>query len=234
MRQHIAIRREKYVAGTRERPEVGVFTQTHASRPPVPWGRIAVGEKVWMKWSAGLIVATARVQSFRQFEGCTPQRLRAATSGHRLYDVAAYWAALPASFYAVVIYLEDEAWLSKPLEAAERSYGASWIVLEQEADAERWLGRTRSLPISDTPSPPAGRDSRGRRRPAIPAALRFQVLRRDGFQCTYCGRRPPEVVLHVDHIRPWKAGGPTVLENLRTACVDCNLGKGATLLGNIC
>jgi hypothetical protein len=115
MRQHIVIRREKYVAGTRDRPEVGVFTQTHTARPPVPWGRIAAGDKVWMKWSAGLIVATARVQDFRQLEHCTPQRLRAATAGHRLYDVAAYWAALPSSFYAVVIYLEDEAWLSMPL-----------------------------------------------------------------------------------------------------------------------
>ena len=57
MVQHIAIRRENYVAGTRERPEVGVFTQTHATRPPVPWGRIVVGEPVWMKWTGGPLVA---------------------------------------------------------------------------------------------------------------------------------------------------------------------------------
>lgn len=43
MRQHVVIRRDEYVAGTRERPEVGIFTQTHATRPPVPWDRIAVG-----------------------------------------------------------------------------------------------------------------------------------------------------------------------------------------------
>jgi hypothetical protein len=45
-RQHVVIRREDYVAGTRTRPEVGVFTQTHTSPPPVPWGKIAPGEKV--------------------------------------------------------------------------------------------------------------------------------------------------------------------------------------------
>ena len=44
MRQHLVIRREAYVAGTRERPEVGIFTQTHRRRPPVPWSRIGVGE----------------------------------------------------------------------------------------------------------------------------------------------------------------------------------------------
>ena len=59
---HVVIRQESYVAGTRERPEVGIFTQTHASRPPVPWGKRGVGDLVWMKWSAGPIVAQAHVQ----------------------------------------------------------------------------------------------------------------------------------------------------------------------------
>jgi hypothetical protein len=30
--QHVVIRQESYVAGTRERPEVGVFTQARARR----------------------------------------------------------------------------------------------------------------------------------------------------------------------------------------------------------
>src|SRR5262245_19803795 len=50
---HIVIRQESYVAGTRERPEVGVFTQTHASRPPVPWDKLSAGDLVCMKWSGG-------------------------------------------------------------------------------------------------------------------------------------------------------------------------------------
>src|SRR5215203_3770398 len=37
---HVVIRRDDYVAGTRERPEVGIFTRTHAARRPVPWGRV--------------------------------------------------------------------------------------------------------------------------------------------------------------------------------------------------
>ena len=82
MTGHVAIRRESYVAGTRERPEVGVFTQTHTSRPPVPWGRINVGDPVWMKWSGGPIVAQARVQGFRQIENCSAEKLRPATAGY--------------------------------------------------------------------------------------------------------------------------------------------------------
>ena len=79
--QHVVIRRDDYVSGTRDRPEVGVFTQTHATRPPVPWGKIASGDVVWMKWAGGPIVARARVAGFRQLENCTPAKLRATTQG---------------------------------------------------------------------------------------------------------------------------------------------------------
>ncbi len=45
--QHVVIRREDYVAGTRDPPEVGIFTPTHAmNRPPVLWGRIKIGGTV--------------------------------------------------------------------------------------------------------------------------------------------------------------------------------------------
>lgn len=57
---------------------------------------------------------------------------------------------------------------------------------------------------------------------------RFIVFRRDNFKCRNCGRSPatdPEVVLHVDHIKPWAKGGETVLENLQTLCSKCNIGK---------
>ncbi len=65
---------------------------------------------------------------------------------------------------------------------------------------------------------------------AIAPRLRFEVLKRDGFKCVYCGRRPPEVRLHLDHVVPWSRGGRTSLENLPTACEPCNLGKGNQLL----
>lgn len=55
---------------------------------------------------------------------------------------------------------------------------------------------------------------------------RFNVLTRDNYTCVYCGRKPPEVSLHVDHLTPKSRGGSDDECNLVTACSDCNLGKG--------
>jgi hypothetical protein len=55
--------------------------------------------------------------------------------------------------------------------------------------------------------------------------LRFEILRRDGFRCRYCGATPDEVELRVDHVNPEALGGRTEPENLATACEPCNSGK---------
>jgi hypothetical protein len=60
---------------------------------------------------------------------------------------------------------------------------------------------------------------------AISKKIRFEVFKRDGFQCAYCGKTPPEVTLEVDHIEPKSKGGKDGIENLITACFDCNRGK---------
>lgn len=59
-----------------------------------------------------------------------------------------------------------------------------------------------------------------------PVSLRFDVLARDEYTCRYCGRKAPDVVLHVDHIVPVARGGTNEPANLVTACRDCNEGKG--------
>lgn len=62
---------------------------------------------------------------------------------------------------------------------------------------------------------------------SIPQGLRFDVFRRDSFTCRYCGRSSPNVILHCDHIKARSKGGETTLDNLITACSDCNFGKRA-------
>ncbi len=59
----------------------------------------------------------------------------------------------------------------------------------------------------------------------IPASLRYQVLTRDKSTCLRCGRKAPQIELVVDHILSWSWGGPTVIDNLQTFCMDCNIGK---------
>lgn len=59
---------------------------------------------------------------------------------------------------------------------------------------------------------------------------RFEVFKRDGFTCQYCGATPPSVILHVDHIDPVANGGKNTMDNLITACETCNQGKSAVPL----
>jgi len=60
---------------------------------------------------------------------------------------------------------------------------------------------------------------------------RFVVFRRDGFKCRYCGRGAIDgTTLHIDHIYPKSKGGDLSLDNLITACCECNQGKGDIIL----
>lgn len=73
---------------------------------------------------------------------------------------------------------------------------------------------------------------------AVSKRLRFEVLRRDGHRCRYCGGCAPDVKLTVDHVVPETLGGATVPENLVAACESCNSGKAsvpveATLVADV-
>lgn len=63
------------------------------------------------------------------------------------------------------------------------------------------------------------------KRKPIGKQLRFEVFKRDGFKCQYCGCSAPDVILHVDHIDPVSKGGDNDIMNLITSCQACNLGK---------
>lgn len=67
-------------------------------------------------------------------------------------------------------------------------------------------------------------------RKSLSKRTRFEVFKRDAFRCSYCGRTPPDVLLHVDHVIAVANGGTDDLSNLVTACQDCNLGKAAVPL----
>ena len=61
-------------------------------------------------------------------------------------------------------------------------------------------------------------------RQAISKKLRFEIFKRDSFSCQYCGSSAPEVLLHVDHLKPLAEGGENDILNLITSCESCNLG----------
>lgn len=70
-------------------------------------------------------------------------------------------------------------------------------------------------------------------RRAISPRTRFEIFKRDGFTCAYCGRKSPDVVLEVDHIVPVVEGGSDDPINLTTSCWECNSGKSGVLLGQV-
>lgn len=71
------------------------------------------------------------------------------------------------------------------------------------------------------------------RRKALSKKTRFEVFKRDGFKCQYCGAHPPAVILEPDHIKPVADGGTNDMDNLVTACFSCNRGKAANSLSSV-
>jgi hypothetical protein len=83
---------------------------------------------------------------------------------------------------------------------------------------------------------------KGKSAPALPFAvtndflqtyewrqLRMVVLTKRGNRCECCGATPPDVVIHVDHIKPRRKYPELALEesNLQILCEVCNHGKGS-------
>lgn len=65
------------------------------------------------------------------------------------------------------------------------------------------------------------------KRRSIDVRMRFNVFKRDGFSCRYCGAKPPDAILQIDHAIPVSKGGSNDIDNLVTACDKCNIGKGS-------
>lgn len=68
---------------------------------------------------------------------------------------------------------------------------------------------------------------------SVSKRTRFEVFKRDGFRCIYCGRTPPQAILEIDHVIPRSKGGPDDMVNLATSCFDCNRGKSDVSLTSV-
>jgi hypothetical protein len=60
--------------------------------------------------------------------------------------------------------------------------------------------------------------------------IQWKVFQRDNYTCRYCGRTG--LPLSVDHIILWEEGGPSIEENLITACKKCNKTRGSQQYSN--
>lgn len=66
---------------------------------------------------------------------------------------------------------------------------------------------------------------RGKKREPVGLSKRYDVMKRDGFQCVLCGASGKDAQLEIDHILPVSAGGSNMQSNLQTLCFKCNRGK---------
>jgi 5-methylcytosine-specific restriction endonuclease McrA len=87
--------------------------------------------------------------------------------------------------------------------------------------------KPKAKKVSVPKSQPQTKQKTKKRSRHIPLSIRFAVLQRDGHKCVSCGKSPPEVVLEIDHKKPFSKGGSNNINNLQTLCFECNRGKGA-------
>lgn len=123
---------------------------------------------------------------------------------------------------------------SPPSAVGGKAYVGRWgtwikaleaFVERMNLDTEDGLRFSDPAPATQSSRPPSDVEQDDGR---IRLGLRYRTLVRDKFKCVLCGSSPatnPLCRLHVDHIFPHSKGGLTVLENLRTLCEHCNLGK---------
>lgn len=114
--------------------------------------------------------------------------------------------------------------MSKNLESKKTAYLASEEEQRRQEEARKRQEeeRKRTKEREEERRKEAIRQERSK----LSASLRYDVLKRDNFRCTICGRSAADgVTLHVDHIKPVSKGGKTEMSNLRTLCDYCNLGK---------
>jgi hypothetical protein len=61
---------------------------------------------------------------------------------------------------------------------------------------------------------------------------RIKVFERDGYLCRYCQKQLTRFTATLDHVTPVAEGGDNSIENLVTACLDCNSRKDKRAVGD--
>jgi hypothetical protein len=59
---------------------------------------------------------------------------------------------------------------------------------------------------------------------------RIKVYERDGYVCRYCQKQLTRFTATLDHVKPVAEGGDNSIDNLVTACLDCNAIRNKRVL----
>lgn len=117
-----------------------------------------------------------------------------------------------------------------PDENADLSESTEPLIMDRE-DWVKFIRQTDLLEVEIVEHNPASKEMvkailrKSQRQ--IDASVSWKVFKRDGYRCRYCNR--DDVPLTVDHLVLWEQGGPSIEENLITACKKCNKTRGNML-----
>src|SRR3989344_3854314 len=133
---HVVIRRPEFVAGSKTKPEVGVFVQTHSKHIPLNLKKLKPKQVVWMKWTSGPIVAKSKILSWHEgtIKNGDIKQARDLTIGTNLFGLDKYWSYVSRmdNCFFVVIRLCEEEWLDKLIYPKIKNNQSSWIYLDTE------------------------------------------------------------------------------------------------------
>ena len=99
--------------------------------------------------------------------------------------------------------------------------------LNTERGFYHWRYSNVYFPLQLQSSETSKHKTKAQNRKSISLRVRFEVLRRNKFCCSYCGKAAVDGYrLVIDHIKPVSKGGTNDIDNLTASCDDCNNGKG--------
>lgn len=62
---------------------------------------------------------------------------------------------------------------------------------------------------------------------SFPDKIKLAVWEKQNHKCAHCGKEFDIVFMEGDHVKPWREGGRTDIENCQMLCRDCNRRKGS-------
>lgn len=98
----------------------------------LPYGRIAVGDRIYFKASGGAVIGRCRVLRVRQYDRLTPDDFRELRRSHQQAICAPpdYWRSRRQCRFGVLIWLGPVRIVPR-FAPPPRQYGAGWAVLAE-------------------------------------------------------------------------------------------------------
>jgi hypothetical protein len=133
MTEHVVIQRPEFTK------EFDAFCRCSESAS-APYGSVAVGDVLWIKWESGNFFACCKVQKFTEIAYRDIRQVQELAKGTSLERLGSWWRRQPKSGLAIVIWTSDFRRLDKPLQPGKRSFGWGWEVIKSRKDRIAWLG----------------------------------------------------------------------------------------------